>query len=164
MCGGTLEIIPCSHVGHIFRKKSPYVWRPGVNVMKKNSVRLAEVWLDDYKRYYYIQNGFDKGDYGDISERIQLRKNLNCKSFQWYLENIYPEMEIPDNIGEGYVKNKAIDYCLDFPFSASTGNTKLLIYGCHYLGELFKLLKTVKNYKNSLFKVAINFSNYQNQK
>ena len=53
MCGGALEIIPCSHVGHIFRKRSPYSWKSGVNVVKKNSVRLAEVWMDDYKKYYY---------------------------------------------------------------------------------------------------------------
>lgn len=42
-----------SHVGHIFRKRSPYKWRTGVNVLKRNSIRLAEVWLDDYKTYYY---------------------------------------------------------------------------------------------------------------
>lgn len=40
MCGGTLEVIPCSHVGHIFREKSPYVWRPGVNVIRKNLIRM----------------------------------------------------------------------------------------------------------------------------
>ena len=50
MCGGTLEIVPCSHVGHIFRKRSPYKWRTNVNVVVRNSVRLAEVWLDDYKK------------------------------------------------------------------------------------------------------------------
>uniref|UniRef100_A0A0M3J8M8 Glyco_transf_7C domain-containing protein n=1 Tax=Anisakis simplex TaxID=6269 RepID=A0A0M3J8M8_ANISI len=43
MCGGRLEIVPCSHVGHIFRKKSPYKWRTGVNVLQRNNVRLAEV-------------------------------------------------------------------------------------------------------------------------
>ena len=59
MCGGTLEIIPCSHVGHIFRKRSPYKWRGGVNVVKKNSVRLAEVWMDEYKNYYYERFNHD---------------------------------------------------------------------------------------------------------
>lgn len=59
MCGGTLEIVPCSHVGHIFRKRSPYKWRSGVNVLKKNSIRLAEVWMDDYAKYYYERIGND---------------------------------------------------------------------------------------------------------
>ena len=53
MCGGVLEIVLCSHVGHIFRKRSPYKWRSGVNVVKKNSIRVAEVWMDEYAKYYY---------------------------------------------------------------------------------------------------------------
>ena len=63
MCGGTLEIIPCSHVGHIFRKRSPYKWRSGVNVLRRNSIRLAEVWLDDYKKYYYDRHSDKKYDH-----------------------------------------------------------------------------------------------------
>lgn len=34
-------------------------------------------------------------DYGDISERIALRKSMECKSFDWYLKNIYPELQLP---------------------------------------------------------------------
>jgi hypothetical protein len=48
-CGGELLCAPCSHVGHVFRKRSPYSWPKSTNVIKKNSVRLAEVWLDEYK-------------------------------------------------------------------------------------------------------------------
>lgn len=57
MCGGRLEIVPCSHVGHVFRKRSPYKWRKGVNVLKKNSIRLAKVWMDEYARYYFERMG-----------------------------------------------------------------------------------------------------------
>lgn len=50
-----------------------FQWRSGVNVLKRNSVRLAEVWLDDYAQYYYQRIGNEKGDYGDVSERKELR-------------------------------------------------------------------------------------------
>lgn len=98
MCGGTLEIIPCSHVGHIFRKISPYKWRPGENVGRKNSIRLADVWMDEYARFYYMRSGNKTGNYGDISDRVKLRENLQCKSFKWYMDNILPEMRKPTDL------------------------------------------------------------------
>lgn len=41
------------------RKRSPYKWKDGENVVRKNSVRLAEVWMDDYKEYYYERINHD---------------------------------------------------------------------------------------------------------
>lgn len=113
MCGGTLETTPCSHVGHIFRKRSPYKWRTGVNVVLKNNVRLAEVWLDDYKYYYYERIGNVLGEYGNVSSRIELRKRLQCKSFEWFLKYVYPEMWVPgESVAYGQIKAKTGSYCL----------------------------------------------------
>lgn len=136
MCGGTLEIVPCSHVGHIFRKRSPYKWRTGVNVLKKNSVRLAEVWLDDYAKYYYQRVGNEKGDYGDISGRKSLREKLGCKSFEWYLKNIYPELFIPgESVAHGEIRNVAFQkICLDSPTRKSDHHKPVGLYPCHRQG------------------------------
>lgn len=49
MCGGCLELIPCSRVGHIFRHRRPYGSPDGEDTMLHNSLRVAYVWMDDYK-------------------------------------------------------------------------------------------------------------------
>lgn len=54
-CGGSLEIVTCSHVGHVFRKATPYTFPGGTgHVINKNNRRLAEVWMDEFKDFFYI--------------------------------------------------------------------------------------------------------------
>ncbi|XP_013081122.2 probable N-acetylgalactosaminyltransferase 9 isoform X1 [Biomphalaria glabrata] len=116
MCGGKLEFIPCSRVGHIFRSSHPYTFPGNKDTHGINSMRLAEVWMDDYKRLFYTHRKDLLGtDYGDISERKELRKKLNCHTFKWYLDNVYPEKFIPDeNVKAwGMVRNPDSGICLD---------------------------------------------------
>ncbi|KAK7479302.1 hypothetical protein BaRGS_00029472 [Batillaria attramentaria] len=116
MCGGKLEFVPCSRVGHIFRSSHPYTFPGNKDTHGINSMRLAEVWMDEYKRLFYMHRRDLLGqDYGDITERVELRKRLKCHSFKWYLDNVYPEKFVPDeNVHAwGMVRNPASNLCLD---------------------------------------------------
>lgn len=98
MCGGQLIIVPCSRVGHIFRKRRPYGSPGGQDTMAHNSLRLAHVWMDEYKEQYLsLRPELRDRGYGDISERVALRQRLQCRSFRWYLDTVYPEMQTVAN-------------------------------------------------------------------
>ena len=77
-CGARLEIMPCSRVGHVFRKRHPYKFGSASpsRVFMKNSIRVAEVWMDEYKKFFYKARGeaYKTTDFGDISERLELRR------------------------------------------------------------------------------------------
>lgn len=45
---------------------------------------------------------------GDLSDRFQLREDLQCQDFQWYISNVYPELYAPpaeDIVLSGEVNN-----------------------------------------------------------
>ncbi|XP_071507469.1 polypeptide N-acetylgalactosaminyltransferase 1-like [Diadema antillarum] len=94
MCGGTLSVMVCSHVGHVFRTFAPYQGMG--NALMKNNKRLAEVWLDEYQDFFYLmQPSMRHVQGGDVSKQKALRSRLGCKSFRWYLENVFPESSWP---------------------------------------------------------------------
>lgn len=55
---------------------------------------------------------------GDISEQLLLKERLNCKSFQWFMENVAYDVydkfpQLPENIVWGELINSATMKCFD---------------------------------------------------
>ncbi|KAL0610355.1 Polypeptide N-acetylgalactosaminyltransferase 9 [Plecturocebus cupreus] len=128
-----MEVLPCSRVAHIERTRKPY--NNDIDYYaKRNALRAAEVWMDDFKSHVYMAWNIPMTnpgvDFGDVSERLALRQKLKCRSFKWYLENVYPEMRIYNNtLTYGEVRNsKASGYCLD---QGAEDDDRAILYPCH---------------------------------
>ncbi|CAF0787226.1 unnamed protein product [Brachionus calyciflorus] len=147
-CGGIVEWVPCSHVAHIYRgPRTESVHPPGGNPHQTsiNHMRVAEVWMDEYKEYYYIREPqIRRLDYGDISEQLAIKQKLQCKSFKWFMENIAYDLPKkfplpPKNKVWGECVNQKHRVCLDVR-GAGFGQP-IGVSGCHHqLGnQLFRL-------------------------
>nr|XP_054588611.1 polypeptide N-acetylgalactosaminyltransferase 2 isoform X1 [Nothobranchius furzeri] len=133
-CGGSLEIIPCSRVGHVFRKQHPYTFPGGSGtVFARNTRRAAEVWMDEFKNFYYAAVPSARNvPYGNIQSRLEMKKRIGCKPFKWYLENVYPELRVPDHQDIAFGALQQGGNCLDTLGHFADGVVG--VYECHNAG------------------------------
>ena len=90
---------------------SPYKWTTKVKLPEYNYKRVAAVWMDNFKHLYYDRLGKtggdladNIGDFGDVSERLELREALQCENFEWYLRNQMPELAQNKILGAGEIR------------------------------------------------------------
>ncbi|XP_030649314.1 polypeptide N-acetylgalactosaminyltransferase 10 isoform X2 [Chanos chanos] len=131
MCGGRMEDIPCSRVGHIYRKYVPYKVPGGVS-LARNLKRVAEVWMDEYAEHVYQR----RPDYrhlsaGDVTLQKDLRRRLNCKTFKWFMTEVawdlpkhYPPVE-PPAAAWGEIRNVGSGMCMESKHFASGSPIRL---------------------------------------
>ncbi|KAF3841157.1 hypothetical protein F7725_007019 [Dissostichus mawsoni] len=153
MCGGRMEDIPCSRVGHIYRKYVPYKVPGGVS-LARNLKRVAEVWMDEYAEYIYQRRPeYRHLSAGDMSAQKELRIRLNCMNFKWFMNKVawdlpkhYPPVEPPAGAW-GEVRNVGSAMCLESKhvvsgspirlesckvcFDAVSHNSPVTLYDCH---------------------------------
>ncbi|VVC39999.1 Nucleotide-diphospho-sugar transferases,Glycosyltransferase 2-like,Ricin B, lectin [Cinara cedri] len=124
-CGGSIEWVPCSRVGHVYRGFMPYNFGELGKKVKGplityNYKRVIETWFDDkHKEFFYTREPLARYlDMGDITKQLELKDKLQCKDFSWFMENVAYDVytkfpELPPNLHWGELRNIGKSTCLD---------------------------------------------------
>ena len=51
------------------------------------------------------------GDFGDVSERVEMRGRMTCKPFRWYLDHVAKRVPRPSLVGAGEIRRGSV--CLE---------------------------------------------------
>ncbi|XP_054585447.1 polypeptide N-acetylgalactosaminyltransferase 15 isoform X2 [Eptesicus fuscus] len=135
LCGGSVEILPCSRVGHLYQNQeanSP----PDQEATLLNKVRIAETWLGSFKETFYRHNpeafSLSKADKPDCTERLQLQRRLGCRTFHWFLANVYPELYPSERRPRfsGKLHNTGLGFCADCQAEGDLLGCAMLLAPC----------------------------------
>ncbi|XP_070497839.1 N-acetylgalactosaminyltransferase 6-like [Chironomus tepperi] len=124
LCGGQLLEVPCSHIGHIYRAfTKARRHESGMDFEGFNRKRVVEVWFDDYKQHVYERHKrrYDSIDVGDLTEAKKFRQKLKCKSFDYFLKNVAPDILVNFPLDQypfayGQIQLQDEDICLETMF------------------------------------------------
>jgi len=140
-CGGKIEWVPCSRVGHIYRNHMPYSLgkkiNPHMSPIQINYMRVIHVWMDpEFQKFFYTREPALQGfNYGNITKQLAFKKENKCKSFKWFMDNIaydvyedYPKP--PPNKAWGEIRLKNKNLCWD-AHAVDTGGPPVSVSYCH---------------------------------
>lgn len=153
LCGGTLECLPCSRVGHVFRSSKFWqgqVYKVPGEVIARNRLR-ASFWMDGYAELSRLSAAplAENETIGSMQFYHDVKKRLDCKPFRWYLEHVNPTLwdsanrlfgvghkaglkSVMDSFqAHGYLLNPSTNLCLDHLHYRSEG-VPYGVYPCHF--------------------------------
>lgn len=61
--------------------------------------------------HFFPADAFLLSENYSIDDRLALKEKLHCKPFKWYLENVYPELIVPETQARGSIRQGP--YCVD---------------------------------------------------
>ncbi|KAH8420919.1 hypothetical protein KR222_009465, partial [Zaprionus bogoriensis] len=143
LCGGQIEIVPCSRIGHIFRPRHAFEFPPQFDqqldtaqaTYLRNSKIIAESWLDEYKYLFYSLRPAAKRIPLNLAQQ-QLELDLiktgqRCHRFDWYMRHVNSELNVQHaNFSAlGILRNG--DRCLQVRTSST--EPRLLLASCYQL-------------------------------
>eukprot|EP00927_Polykrikos_kofoidii_P036265 TRINITY_DN30617_c0_g1_i1.p1 TRINITY_DN30617_c0_g1~~TRINITY_DN30617_c0_g1_i1.p1 ORF type:complete len:613 (-),score=123.14 TRINITY_DN30617_c0_g1_i1:221-2059(-) len=135
LCGGEIMLAKDSFVAHMWRvpsdRRTKARYQVSSDSATKNRLRAAMAWYGEFSdklAHFPALRSADKAEgggpwYGDISNILEVKKRLNCRSFAWFMKrfkNVYEDGGLVPKEIFTVQTSKGGDRCLTYMGEAGT--------------------------------------------